>query len=321
LSYAQQVEEYEYELNHISLQMIKVLVGRWVFSRRWGKTVGGEQWPRDAAWAEKKHLYHLAVDSIAATRLRSLITLLGECKRKSKPKMYDTVLPSLKPPLPGMRRDKQSGKERRGDRDFDEFDSEDFSTEPPPPEDTPTEQEVKVARQPVEITPHTAYRLTNVFCQQLGVAKAGEFTTVNKKGLVEGNNHANGKMTPKKKKELMDVATTTQILEQRLEALDSACISHSQLRNILQQLASVEIKGYSEWKSIRDTVDPNSRGKLTLPQFIDGMRLLGDTSLDTTGKGGLVDNPGDEYASDAEELEHDEEDIHSRLRSQLGDDV
>ena len=94
LSYAEQATEYKKEINHISLQFIKTIVGYWVFKTAFakGRLIGGNTFPWHGAW-KGKACVAVAMEATCAGRLRSLKILLGEVKRRSKPRRWDELPP------------------------------------------------------------------------------------------------------------------------------------------------------------------------------------------------------------------------------------
>ena len=90
-----QVEEYKKEIHHLALQTIQTAMAHWVFRKRVGRSVGGSRnvWPWNPVWKSKPDLYAIASEAIAATRYRSLRHLRAEVERKSKPLLYETILP------------------------------------------------------------------------------------------------------------------------------------------------------------------------------------------------------------------------------------
>ena len=93
LSYADQMDEYQLEVNHISLQILQTCISMWLFKRRIGRTVGGYMWPSNPVWAQMPETFELAIEGIATTRMRSLGILRGEVERRSRPALIDTELP------------------------------------------------------------------------------------------------------------------------------------------------------------------------------------------------------------------------------------
>lgn len=93
LSYMRQMAEYEMELHSVSLHVMSAVISMWVFRKRFGKTVGGKQFPFHLAWQRFPEAYNIALTGVCAGRLRSLKVLLGEIKRHSKPVLADTILP------------------------------------------------------------------------------------------------------------------------------------------------------------------------------------------------------------------------------------
>jgi hypothetical protein len=93
LSYADQMDEYVLETNHVALQIVQTGVSMWLFKRRIGRTVGGHPWPSNPMWAAMPEAFKTAIEGVATTRMRSLGILLGEIERKSKPKLMDVELP------------------------------------------------------------------------------------------------------------------------------------------------------------------------------------------------------------------------------------
>jgi hypothetical protein len=93
LSYADQMDEYQTEVNHISLQILQTCISMWLFKRRIGRTVGGYTWPSNPVWAQMPETFKLAIEGIAMTRMRSLGLLRGEVERRSRPALIDAKLP------------------------------------------------------------------------------------------------------------------------------------------------------------------------------------------------------------------------------------
>eukprot|EP01052_Picozoa_sp_SAG31_P006184 SAG31_NODE_282_length_18516_cov_9.338600_2_plen_1427_part_00 len=95
LSYADQVAEYEKEISHISLQLIRTIVTCWVYTRgaRRG-SLGGKPWPWHSAWKSKPTLCQVAIEAATAMRLRSLCILKSEVRRRSMPELYEEVTSS-----------------------------------------------------------------------------------------------------------------------------------------------------------------------------------------------------------------------------------
>eukprot|EP01044_Picomonas_judraskeda_P023157 COSAG03_NODE_5989_length_1136_cov_0.989392_1_plen_208_part_00 len=62
LSYADQMDEYETEVNHISLQILQTCISMWLFKRRIGRTVGGYGWPSNPMWAQMPKTFELAIE-------------------------------------------------------------------------------------------------------------------------------------------------------------------------------------------------------------------------------------------------------------------
>ena len=92
LSYAEQMREYQTEIRHVSVHLLSTCVSMWVFRRRTGRSVGGYTWPWHKAWMQCPGAYKLALEGLAASRLRSLLVLLKEV-RKRKPALMDVELP------------------------------------------------------------------------------------------------------------------------------------------------------------------------------------------------------------------------------------
>ena len=93
LSYAVQMDEYQLEVNHISLQILQTCISMWLFKRRMGRTVGGHTWPLNPVWAKMPEAFEMAIEGIATTRMRSLVILRGEVERRSRPALIDVQLP------------------------------------------------------------------------------------------------------------------------------------------------------------------------------------------------------------------------------------
>ena len=138
LSYADQVDEYQTEVRHISLQILQTCLSLWLFKKRIGRTVGGFPWPANHVWAKYPETFCLAMEGVANTRMRSLAILLGEVERKSKPQLMDVDLPprvrltekiaaAEKDATKGCFNRKGGSKENRAD-DFDGFDVMDAET-------------------------------------------------------------------------------------------------------------------------------------------------------------------------------------------------
>lgn len=96
LSYADQTEEYRVEVNHIALHVIQACMSMWIFKRRIGRTVGGYSWPTNPVWIAHPKAFVMAIEGVAATRMRALMILRGEVERKSKPVLIDVELPKKK---------------------------------------------------------------------------------------------------------------------------------------------------------------------------------------------------------------------------------
>jgi hypothetical protein len=87
LSYRQQVEEFEIEMQHLALEVMQTFVAHWVFKTRarLKKTVGGIQWPWHSAWRKHPKLYFVACEAVCAQRIRTLKVLKIEARRQSAP--------------------------------------------------------------------------------------------------------------------------------------------------------------------------------------------------------------------------------------------
>ena len=115
LSYADQVTEYNTEINHIALQRLQCCVSWWLFRRRVGRTVGGHAWPAHPVWSKCPLAFAQASEGVCATRMRSLTILLGEVERKSRPVHMDKPPPPKKPADLGSRSPRaNSGSSRSG---------------------------------------------------------------------------------------------------------------------------------------------------------------------------------------------------------------
>jgi hypothetical protein len=97
LSYRQQVEEYEMEMQHLALQVLQTFVSHWVFRSRARnrRTVGGIEWPWHSGWRNHREIYFIACEAVAAQRIVTLKVLKGEVQRMSKPvKLNENLIES-----------------------------------------------------------------------------------------------------------------------------------------------------------------------------------------------------------------------------------
>jgi hypothetical protein len=261
LSYKQQVEEYELEINHISLQLIYVYVSRWVSAKRFGKTKEGQHWPRHEAWQGKRDLFERALDGVSATRVRSLRILLGEVRRKSKPHMLDVVLSSEKPKEPGNKAAKLKrtccGKTRNTDLDVDTnrhletFEAETEGDSPRSP------------ALPHGLTQQDRVRFTSAFLAALNPKEWAIW------------NEASGVVTPS------NYAKALAQLETAIDTDINQSLDYDQMREALFVASGVQyVADSDDWRAVCSMLDPQRAGELELAQWLEGLEEMMSTPQD-----------------------------------------